>query len=114
MSEYSPFNAAPDPELGQALREALPTPFGAAFVQRVRARLSQQRQRGWDDELAAWFWQGLVAASAAAILAGWGVNRVAVADQSDETTASVTTQLLDGSAPGATVLLASMTSKEVQ
>ena len=57
MNEHSPFDAAPDPELGAALREALAMPFGGAFVNRVRSRLNQQRQRSWDDELAGWFWQ---------------------------------------------------------
>jgi hypothetical protein len=114
MSEHSPFDATPDPELGIALREALAMPFGAAFVNRIRARLSQQRQRSWDDELAGWFWQGLVAASLAAVLAGWGLNSVGAQDQAEEANASVASQLLEGSAPGATVLLASMTPAETQ
>ena len=63
MSEHSPFDSAPDAELGAALRDALAMPWGAAFVTRVRARLATQRQRSWDEELAGWFWQGLIAAS---------------------------------------------------
>lgn len=113
MSEQSPFDAAPDVELGAALREALAMPFGAAFVNRVRARLNQQRQRTWDDVLAGWFWQGLVAASLVAVLAGWGLNSFASsADESDTAGTSVASQLLEGSTPGASVLLASMTQSD--
>lgn len=109
MSEHSPFDSAPDAELGAALREALAMPFGGAFVNRVRARLNQ-RQRSWDEELSGWFWQGLVAASLVAVLAGWGINSFSSADESDVTpTATVASQLLEGTTPGANVLLASMT-----
>ena len=112
MSEYSPFDSAPDAELGAALREALEMPFGGAFVTRVRARLNQSRQRSWDDELAGWFWQGLVAASLVTVLAGWGLKTFSAgADETDATT-SVASQLLDGTTPGASVLLASMTTAD--
>ena len=74
MNEHSPFDSAPDDQLGAALRDALPTPFGGAFVNRVLARLRQQRPRSWDEELAGWFWQGLVAASLVTVLAGWGLK----------------------------------------
>ncbi len=113
MSEHSPFDSAPDAELGAALREALAMPFGGAFVNRVRARLNQSRQRSWDEELAGWFWQGLVAASFVTVLAGWGLNTFsAAADDTDTTAASIASQLLDGTTPGASVLLASMTSTD--
>ena len=115
MSEHSPFDAAPDAELGAALREALAMPFGGAFVNRVRARLNQQRQRSWDEELAGWFWQGLVAASLVTVLAGWGFNSFSsVADESDAGSTTIASQLLDGTTPGANVLLASMTATEQQ
>lgn len=113
MSEHSPFDSAPDVELGAVLREALAMPFGGAFVNRVRARLNQSRPRSWDEELAGWFWQGLVAASLVTVLAGWGLDTfTAVADDSDSATTSVASQLLDGSTPGANVLLASMTATD--
>jgi hypothetical protein len=114
MSEHSPFESAPDAELGAALREALPTPFGGAFVNRVLARLRQHRPRSWDEELSGWFWQGLVAASLVTVLAGWGLKTFASADESDAVVStSVASQLLDGSTPGANVLLASMSSTDM-
>jgi hypothetical protein len=113
MSEHSPFDAGPDPELGSALRDALAMPFGGAFVNRVRARLGQNRQRSWDDELAGWFWQGLAAASLITVLAGWGLNTFAAAvDESDVTSTTIASQLLEGRTPGVSVLLSSMTSAE--
>lgn len=115
MNDHSPFDAAPDAELGAALRDALAMPFGGAFVNRVRARLAQNRPRSWDDELAGWFWQGLVAASLVTVLAGWGLNSFStVADDSETGATSIASQLLEGSTPGANVLLASMTSSETQ
>lgn len=113
MNERSPFDSAPDAELGAALREALATPFGEAFANRVRARLRHHRHRSWDEELAGWFWQGLVAASLVTVLAGWGLKAFASADESDAAAStSVAGQLLEGSTPGANVLLASMTSAD--
>ncbi|MGH7592391.1 MAG: hypothetical protein ACRELE_00850 [Gemmatimonadales bacterium] len=113
MNDRSPFDSAPDAELGAALRDALAGPFGGAFVDRVRAHLRQQRRHSWDEELAGWFWQGLVAASLMAVLAGWSLRVLGSADQSDVTAStSVAGQLLDGTTPGANVLLASMTSAD--
>ncbi len=116
MSEHSPFDAERDPELGSALRDALAMPFEGAFVNRVRARLNQRQQAGWEDILARWFWQGLVAASLAALLAGWGLVKATPATAGDDVAASptVASQLLDGSAPGASVLLASWNAAETQ
>ena len=115
MSEHSPFESAPDEELGAALRDALAMPFGGAFVNRVRARLKQQRGRSWDEELAGWFWQGLVAASLVTVLAGWSLSSFSPAtDETDATATSVAGQLLDGTVPGASVLLASMTTADAQ
>lgn len=113
MSEHSPFDSAPDAQLGAALRDALAMPFGAEFVNRVRARVGQTRPRSWDEELAGWFWQGLVAASLVAVLAGWGLNRLGgVADDTDPVSGStsVASQLLEGATPGVNVLLASVSS----
>ena len=62
MSDISPLTATRDDELGSAVRAALEPMHHEAFVARVRARLGQQG-RAWEDELAGWFWQGLVAAS---------------------------------------------------
>src|SRR5579862_1783329 len=113
MSEHSPFDSTPDVELGVAIRDALAMPFGGAFVNRVRARLNQSRQRSWDEELAGWFWQGLVAASLVTVLAGWGLQAIGPADEGDSSAqASVASQLLEGSTPGANVLLASMASAD--
>jgi hypothetical protein len=106
MSDLSPFDAAPDPELGTAIREALAMPHDGAFVARIRARISQ---RAWEDDLAGWFWQGLAAASLATVLAGWGWSRIAT---TPATEASVASQLLEGSSPGADILLVAMTSEE--
>jgi hypothetical protein len=108
----SPFSAAPDPELGEALRSALAPHFAEAFVGRVMARLGQRQQRGWDEELASWFWRGLVAASLVVVLAGWGwtqVGSTAVAT-ADASEASVASQLLDGTKPVAEIVIASMST----
>lgn len=105
MSDLSPFNDAPDLQLGAAIRDALTLPHDGAFVARVRARLGK---RAWEDELAGWFWQGLVAASLATVLAGWSWSRSATTATSE---ASVASELLDGSRPGADILLVAMTSE---
>jgi hypothetical protein len=113
MNEPSPFDSAPDEQLGAALRDALPAPFGGVFVNRVMARLRQQRPRSWDEELAGWFWQGLAAASLVAALAGWGLKAFGSGDEVETTaSASVASQLLEGSTPGANVLLAAMSSAD--
>lgn len=103
MSDLSPGNAVPDAELGSAIREALTRPHDGAFVARIRARLGQ---RAWEDELASWFWQGLVAASLATVLAGWGWSRSATSATPD---ASVASELLEGSRPATEILLVAMT-----
>lgn len=105
MSDLSPFDAAPDAELGMAIRDALAMPHDGAFVTRVRARIGK---RAWEDELAGWFWQGLVAASLATVLAGWGWSRTATTATAE---VSVASELLDGSRPGADILLVAMTSE---
>ena len=113
MNEHSPLDSAPDAELGAALREALAASFDGAFVNRVRARLRQQQLRSWDEELAGWFWQGLVAASLVIVLAGWGLKAFGPAEITDTVAStSVAGQLLEGSTPGANVLLASLSSAD--
>ena len=102
MSDMSPFSATPDHELGAALREALAMPHDGAFVTRVRARLGK---RTWENELAGWFWQGLVAASLATVLAGWSWSQGATTASTD---ASVASELLNGSRPGSDVFLVAM------
>ena len=106
MSDLSPMHDAPDTELGMAIREALAMPHGEAFVTRIRARIGK---RAWEDELSGWFWQGLMAASLATVLAGWGWSRSATPATIE---ASVASELLDGARPGADVLLVAMTSEE--
>src|SRR5664279_3147156 len=105
--DMMPFSAAADPELGEALRDALAPHFPEAFVGRVMARLAQRQQRSWDEELAQWFWRGLVAASLVVAVASWGWTHVG--DVPDLTDTSVASQLLDGSKPVADIVMASMT-----
>jgi hypothetical protein len=90
-----PFSAAADPELGEALRDALAPHFPEAFVGRVMARLAQR------------FWRGLVAASLVVAVASWGWTHVGNAP--DLTDTSVASQLLDGSKPVADIVMASVT-----
>lgn len=107
MSEQSPFDANPDHKLGTALREALAMPHDGAFVTRLRALVRQRpRERSWDDVLAGWFWQGVLAASLAVVLAGWTLMGDGATPATSEE--SVAVQLLDGQSPGTDVLLASM------
>lgn len=105
MSDISPVQASPDAELGSALREALEAPHAAAFVTRVRARMGAPG-RAWEDELAGWFWQGLVAASLATMLAGWSWTQGAT-NPSSET--SVASELLSGESTGTEILLVALT-----
>ena len=47
------------------------------------------------------------------VLAGWGLNTFSsAADETDNAATSIASQLLDGTTPGASVLLASMTSTD--
>lgn len=106
MSDLSPFSASRDEQLGSLMRDALAPRDDVAFVAQVRARISAH-QPGWDDELAGWFWQGLIAASLAIAAAGWAWTSGATTAQAE---ASVAIELLDGTRPGADVLLASITA----
>jgi len=65
----SPFTRGPDPALGAALRRALDAGDDRPFVARVLAALPAPRPRTW-EVLAAWAQRGLVAAAAAALVAG--------------------------------------------
>jgi hypothetical protein len=98
----------PDPQLGPLLREALAMPHDGAFVTRLRALVRQRRERTWDEVLAGWFWQGVLATSVAVAAAAVGWNVLG----SDATTAtgeeSVAVQLIDAQRPGTDVILASM------
>jgi uncharacterized membrane protein YdcZ (DUF606 family) len=102
-----------DHELGEALRDALPAPFGGVFVNRVLARMRQQRSHSWDEELAAWFWQVLALGSLVVLLAGWGLKALGPGEELDTTAnTSIASQLLEGATPGVNVLLASMSSAD--
>jgi hypothetical protein len=98
----------PDPQLGPLLREALAMPHDGAFVTRLRTMVRQRRERTWDEVLAGWFWQGVLATSMAVAAAAIGWNTLG----SDATTAtgeeSVAVQLIDAQRPGTDVILASM------
>ncbi|MEO5825401.1 MAG: hypothetical protein ABIR59_05890 [Gemmatimonadales bacterium] len=103
MSDLSPFSASRDEELGAMLRDALATHHDAAFVTRVRARLNSQ-QPAWEDDLARWFWQGLAAASIAVVAIGYAMATSATPQPGE---ASVAVELLNGTRPGAEIILAS-------
>lgn len=105
MSDLSPHDGLPDPMLGAALREALALPHDGAFAARVMARLGQA-DRGWDDVLAGWFWQGLAAAMLVLAVTGWAT--IAGGATAEEAHESVAVQLLDGQRPGSDVLLMAM------
>jgi hypothetical protein len=106
MSDLSPLDAVADPKLGRVLRMALDRPHDGAFVARVRARLGRA-DRGWDEVLAGWFWQGLAAASlVAAFAAGWAM--MSTGATAGEVQESMAVQLLDGGSPGSDLLLTSL------
>jgi hypothetical protein len=97
-----------DLELGNALSQALAMPHDGAFVTRLRALVRQRGERTWDEVLAGWFWQGVLASSLAlaAAVFGWGaLNPDATTTTGEE---SVAVQLIDAQRPGTDVILASM------
>lgn len=111
MSERSTsFDPVPDPELGPALREALAMPHDGAFVTRLRALVRQRRERTWDEVLAGWFWQGVMATTMAALALAAGVSLVDRGATTAVAEESVAVQLLDGDRPASDVMLASWTS----
>jgi hypothetical protein len=66
MTELTPFDSRPDPELGAALRAALGPSGDAAFASRFRAALAADTPI---EVLARWVGPGLVAAAATLLLA---------------------------------------------
>jgi len=66
MSDTSPFDHRPDPELGRALEEALSAPDDERFARQVMAAadsvLGADASESWWLELTAWARPGLVAA----------------------------------------------------
>ncbi len=77
-----PFDHRPDPGLGQALRAALDPGDQAAFVARVLAVAARPARTL--EVLAAWARRGLVAAMAAAAVAGFLVGRGSAPTSSPE------------------------------
>jgi hypothetical protein len=98
----------PDPQVGAALREALAMPHDGAFVTRLRALVRQRRERTWDEVLAGWFWQGVMATAMVALALAAGYSLVDSAATTSTTEESVAVQLIDAQRPGTDVLLASM------
>lgn len=99
----------PDARLGTALRHALEMPHDGAFVTRIRALVRQRRERTWDEVLAGWFWQGVLATSMVVAAAAIGLNTLGGDATTSTDEESVAVQLIDAQSPGADVLLASMT-----
>jgi hypothetical protein len=105
MTPSLSFDHRPDPELGAALRAALDGEDQAAFVARVLARaehgpLPRADAPTW-DVLAGWARLGIVAAAAAALVAGLFVGRNARA------AASLDDVVIASAGEGATALLSS-------
>ena len=101
-------NLMQDLELGTALREALAMPHDGAFVTRLRALVRERRERTWDEVLAGWVWQGVLATSMvlAAAVIGWNaIDGSATTATGEE---SVAVQLIDAQQPGTDVILASL------
>ena len=98
----------PDPKVGTALREALAMPHDGAFVTRLRALVRQRGERTWDEVLAGWFWQGVLAMSLVALAAAAGTLVTGPAATPSFGEESIAVQLLDSDRPGTEVILASM------
>lgn len=99
----------PDAQLGAALRSALEMPHDGAFVTRLRALVRQRRERTWDEVLAGWFWQGVLATSMVVAAAVLGLSALGPGATTSTDEESVAVQLIDAQSPGADVLIASMT-----
>jgi hypothetical protein len=101
------FDHRPDPELGAALRAALEPSKDdqAAFVARVMARYDDALERAtvptW-EVLASWSRRGIVAAAAAAVLAGFLLGRGVLTPAADE---SIDAAMAPSSGPGLTALV---------
>ncbi len=73
---HTPFDHRPDTRLGAALREALASPGDrAAFVARVLAGAALRPAHPVEHLLARWAARGIVAAAAAAFVAGLVIGR---------------------------------------
>jgi hypothetical protein len=97
-----------DVELGRALGAALEMPHDGAFVTRVRALVRQRRERTWDEVLAGWFWQGVLATSVMLAVAALGWSALGPDATTTASEESVAVQLIDAQRPGTDVILASM------
>ena len=76
MTEHrTPFDHRPDPQVGDALRAALTAEDDAAFVARVMTAAARPLARSPVDVLAGWARPGIVAATLAALIAGYAVGR---------------------------------------
>ncbi len=72
MTEPTPFDSRPDPELGAALRAALGPGQDALFAARFRAALAAESPL---EVLARWVWPGVAAAAALLLAAGLWAGR---------------------------------------
>lgn len=73
---HTPFDHRPDARLGAALRDALTAPGDrAAFVARVMAGAARPPAQPVEYVLARWAARGIVAAAAAAFVAGLVIGR---------------------------------------
>jgi hypothetical protein len=117
----SPFNHRPDQQLGRAIREALTSEGGRAFVDSVMARVRRQGELGAESRtswevLGAWARPGLAAAVLLIIAALFGAREVAPpgvyeatiddAISQTEEAPEQTTLLLSPDPPDADVVLA--------
>jgi hypothetical protein len=108
MKEPTAFDSRPDPELGQALREALDgRPDG--FVARIQLAVSYaKRSESSLDVLARWAPAGLVAAIAAALML-WMLRAPTPADPSTQLIATAPARMeIAPAQPEADVLLTSL------
>ena len=72
----TPFDHRPDARLGAALREALAPRDHAGFVARVTAGAAHPPVHSVEHLLARWAARGIVAAAAAAFIAGLAIGRL--------------------------------------
>ncbi|MSR06822.1 MAG: hypothetical protein EXR93_07145 [Gemmatimonadetes bacterium] len=85
MTDNSPFDHRPDPELGDWLRGALSIPDEPAFVARVMAQVPAHMAReNWLDILGDWARPGLAAAAVLVMLAGFWLGRIVTNPQGDD------------------------------
>jgi hypothetical protein len=91
-----------------ALREALAMPHDGAFVTRLRALVRQRPERTWDEVLAGWFWQGVLAMTLVAMAAAAGSMATEQPATNQFGEESIAVQLLDSDQPGTDVILNAM------